>query len=89
MDLEKLAEKHLNEKLNDLGVGIPKYKHLAINLMVRYANEVLRLNGSSNKKCCDNQVLESGIEKYPLGLPLDRIKITYCSNCHAIHNIEW
>lgn len=41
MDLEKLAEKHLNEKLNDLGVGIPKYKHLAINLMVRYAEDVL------------------------------------------------
>lgn len=38
--------------------------------------------------CCQNQRLETGVEKYPLGLPLDRLKITYCENCHQIHNVE-
>lgn len=39
--------------------------------------------------CCDNIIIEEVKEKYPAGLPLTSIIITYCNNCKTIHNIDW
>ena len=39
--------------------------------------------------CCDNIVIEETKCKYPNGLPLDTIKITYCSSCDRIHDVSW
>lgn len=39
--------------------------------------------------CCDNIVIEETICKYPNGLPLESIYITYCSSCCSIHNVTW
>jgi hypothetical protein len=43
MSAEEIAEKYLNEKLKELGTNIPQYKHLVINLMVRYAKEMCEI----------------------------------------------
>ncbi len=39
--------------------------------------------------CCSNITIENTRCKYPNGLPLDTIEITYCSNCDRIHDIYW
>lgn len=39
--------------------------------------------------CCDNIVLKEIKEKYPAGLPLTSIFITYCDSCKTIHNVYW
>jgi hypothetical protein len=41
------------------------------------------------KPCCNNPTIEEGREKYPLGLALDSIYITYCSNCGTIIDVRW
>ena len=39
--------------------------------------------------CCDNITIENTRCKYPNGLPLETIEITYCSNCDKIHDVSW
>jgi hypothetical protein len=39
--------------------------------------------------CCDNIKIEEQKCKYPAGLPLDTIYISYCINCNKIHDILW
>ena len=39
--------------------------------------------------CCDNLIIENTRCKYPNGLPLDTIDITYCSSCNKIHDVTW
>ena len=39
--------------------------------------------------CCDNIIIEHTKCKYPNGLPLNTIEITYCSSCDNIHDLSW
>jgi hypothetical protein len=39
--------------------------------------------------CCDNINIENTRCKYPNGLPLETIEITYCSSCDKIHDVSW
>ena len=39
--------------------------------------------------CCDNITIENTRCKYPNGLPLETIEITYCSSCDKIHDVSW
>jgi hypothetical protein len=39
--------------------------------------------------CCHNITIENTRCKYPNGLPLDTIEITYCSSCNKIHDVSW
>lgn len=39
--------------------------------------------------CCDSMEIENTKLKYPNGLPLETIEITYCSNCCKIHDVSW
>ena len=39
--------------------------------------------------CCDNNMIAETRCKYPNALPLETIKITYCSNCYEIHDVSW
>lgn len=39
--------------------------------------------------CCDNITIENTRCKYPNGLPLETIEITYCSSCDRIHDVSW
>jgi hypothetical protein len=55
-------------------------------------DEAIRQISDIDKKefiCCDNIVIEETKCKYPNGLPLDTIEITYCSNCDRIHDVSW
>lgn len=40
-------------------------------------------------KCCNNVSLQEVRNKYPAGLPISTIEITYCQNCGQIHNVTW
>jgi hypothetical protein len=50
--------------------------------------EILNLD---NKEfiCCDNIEIEEQKCKYPAGLPLETIYISYCINCNKIHDVLW
>ena len=50
MKAKELAEQYLEDKLKELGTSIPQYKHLVINLMIRYARHMCELQ----KQECDN-----------------------------------
>ncbi len=39
--------------------------------------------------CCEKIEIEEQKCKYPAGLPLDTIYISYCKNCNKIHDILW
>jgi len=46
-------------------------------------------NKTKQKKCCKDPKIEEGKIKYPLGLPLDTIRLTYCLSCGKIHEVTW
>lgn len=43
----------------------------------------------NNYVCCDNISLTDVKDKYPAGLPIESIEITYCENCGSIHDVVW
>ena len=48
-NIKEIAEKHLDTKLKDLGVNIPNYRHIAINIILGFGKEVLDLNNKDNE----------------------------------------
>lgn len=67
-NIREIAEKHFNAKLKDLGVNIPNYRHIAINIMLGFGKEVCELQ----KQECANSGYQCGnlsgveIEEYIL-----------------------
>jgi hypothetical protein len=51
-------------------------------------NEILHIE-KNDLICCDDVNLETTKCKYPNGLPIDTIEITYCSSCNSIEEISW
>ena len=49
-NIKELAEKHLDAKLKDLGVNIPNYRHIAINIMLNFGKKVCELQ---KQECAD------------------------------------
>lgn len=60
--IREIAEKHLDAKLKDLGVNIPNYRHIAINIMLNFGKEVCeeqKVQCASSGYQCGNQ---TGVE---------------------------
>lgn len=52
-NIKEIAEKHLDAKLKDLGVNIPNYRHIAINIILNFGKEACELQ----KQECYNSAL--------------------------------
>lgn len=59
--------------------------------LIKKAKEIEEQAQKNNKDwiCCDDVSLEEVKDKYPAGLPIGSIYITYCSNCDQIHDVTW
>lgn len=59
------------------------------NISYKKAKEQILNLDKKEFTCCDNITIESTKCKYPNGLPLETIEITYCSKCNKIHDVSW
>lgn len=83
----QIAEKHLDAKLKDLGVNIPNYRHIALNIMMSFGKEICELQ---KQECFNSAVADftydgfvhsndesgySNVEAY-----VEKISILECKN---------
>lgn len=59
------------------------------NISYDEAKEKILTLDKKDSMCCDNIVIEETRCKYPNGLPIESIDITYCSSCGIVHNVTW
>ena len=73
-NVKEIAEKHLDAKLKDLGVNIPNYRHVAINIMLKFGHQIAELQ----KQECYNNVQVSR-DEYD-SFEVDKSSILNCKN---------
>lgn len=74
-NIKEIAEKHLNAKLKDLGVNIPNYKHIAINIMLNFGKEVCELQ---KQECFNNA--ETKFIPFTDNVEINETSILECKN---------